>query len=169
MTDIVNHPPHYTQGAVECIEALEAIGIAADYCRGNAIKYLWRLDDKGKSLEDARKAQWYINRLIGYLEAEYAATCSAQNGASSSTVSPNPSNSTASVPNQKKPGCDGSCSAGLTTSESDALPCDVTWPYQVLTSPSETIKVSTVELTDRQKHGIARGLELGTKAAEVAR
>lgn len=70
MSDPVNHPPHYCQGGVECITVLEQLGIARDYCRGNAIKYLWRMADKGKALEDAKKAQWYVNRLVGYLESE---------------------------------------------------------------------------------------------------
>lgn len=68
-SDNVNHPPHYTQGGIECIEAIEAIGIGVDFCRGNAIKYLWRLGSKGESLEDARKAQWYVNRLVDRLAA----------------------------------------------------------------------------------------------------
>jgi hypothetical protein len=70
VSDVVNHPPHYNQGAVECIQALESLGIAKDYCRANALKYLWRMADKGKALEDCRKAQWYVNRLVGYLESE---------------------------------------------------------------------------------------------------
>lgn len=69
-TETVNHPPHYCQGGMECIQALEALGIAEDYCRGNALKYLWRLKDKGKAVEDARKAKWYVERLLGYLEAK---------------------------------------------------------------------------------------------------
>jgi hypothetical protein len=135
MTDIVNKPPHYCQGGVECIEAIEALGIHREYVRANAIKYLWRLNDKGKSLEDARKAQWYINRLVGYLEAEYAATCLTKTGATSSTASQNPLNEQAPAPSLKKPTCEGSCSDGLTGSEPESLPCDVTWPYQVMTSP----------------------------------
>ncbi len=65
--DMVNHPPHYTQGGIECIDALEAAtadltGIEA-VCTANAIKYLWRW--KGKNgVEDLRKAKWYIDRLI---------------------------------------------------------------------------------------------------------
>jgi hypothetical protein len=66
--DIVNTPPHYMQGGIECIEVLEALGLAEHYCHGNAIKYLWRLKEKGKPLEDARKARWYVDRLIGYLQ-----------------------------------------------------------------------------------------------------
>ncbi len=65
--DMVNHPPHYTQGGIECIDALEAAtadltGIEA-VCTANAIKYLWRW--KGKNgVEDLRKAKWYIDWLI---------------------------------------------------------------------------------------------------------
>ena len=66
--DNVNHPPHYTQGGIECIDALAAAtakleGIEA-VCTANAIKYLWRWKDKGGA-EDLRKARWYINRLLG--------------------------------------------------------------------------------------------------------
>lgn len=65
--DAVNHPKHYTQGGIECIDALEAAlgadGVAA-FCRGNAIKYLWRAGAKGDLVEDLRKAAWYINREI---------------------------------------------------------------------------------------------------------
>ena len=44
--DNVNHPSHYTQGGIECIDALKAAtvdltGIEA-VCTANAIKYLWR-------------------------------------------------------------------------------------------------------------------------------
>lgn len=73
MPDMVNHPPHYTASSVECIDALEATlgtdGFLA-YCRGCAIKYLWRSPLKGSMLEDLKKAQWYINRIIAKLEAE---------------------------------------------------------------------------------------------------
>ena len=67
----VDRPPHYTAGAVECIDALESAtanltGIEA-VCTANAIKYLWRWKAKG-GLEDLRKAGWYIKRLISYLE-----------------------------------------------------------------------------------------------------
>lgn len=66
--EIVNHPPHYTTGKVECIDALEAAtvgltGIEA-VCTANAIKYLWRWKKKGGP-EDLKKARWYINRLLG--------------------------------------------------------------------------------------------------------
>jgi hypothetical protein len=66
--DAVHHPPHYTQGAVECIDALEAattglVGVEA-VCTAAVIKYLWRWKRKG-GLEDLQKARWYLDRLIG--------------------------------------------------------------------------------------------------------
>jgi hypothetical protein len=70
MHDPVDHPAHYTQGSIECIEALESLGIGKDFCRGNAMKYLWRLDAKDNPLQDARKALWYVTRLVALLERE---------------------------------------------------------------------------------------------------
>ena len=69
--DMVNHPSHYTQGGIECIDALKAAtvsktGIEA-VCTANAIKYLWRYEEKN-GIEDVKKARWYINRLIKELE-----------------------------------------------------------------------------------------------------
>lgn len=64
--DMVNQPPHYTQGGVECIDGIDAAlgpaGFAA-FCTGNAIKYLWRWRHKG-GVEDLRKARWYLDRAI---------------------------------------------------------------------------------------------------------
>lgn len=66
-TDLVNHPPHYTKGAIECIEAIEECvkGKPATeaYLVGNILKYIWRYENKG-GIEDVKKAQWYLNRLI---------------------------------------------------------------------------------------------------------
>lgn len=69
--DAVNHPAHYTQGGIECIDALTAAttglnGIEA-VCTANAIKYLWRWKLKN-GVEDLKKAQFYINYLINKLE-----------------------------------------------------------------------------------------------------
>lgn len=71
MSDMVQHPQHYNQGGIECIDAIKAAtvgktGIEA-FCVGNAIKYLFRYENKN-GLEDVKKAQWYINRLIQELE-----------------------------------------------------------------------------------------------------
>jgi hypothetical protein len=67
-SDPVSSPSHYAYGSIECIDAIEAMGIGIEFCQGNAVKYLWRLGHKNKPLEDARKAQWYINRLVRILE-----------------------------------------------------------------------------------------------------
>lgn len=69
--DMVNHPQHYTQGGIECIDALKAAtvgkrGIEA-VCVANVIKYLWRYEEKN-GIEDVRKAKWYIERLLMELE-----------------------------------------------------------------------------------------------------
>ena len=63
--DPVNHPSHYCSGDIECIDAIaSALGHDGiiDFCRGNAIKYLWRAGLKGDMGEDLRKAAWYCER-----------------------------------------------------------------------------------------------------------
>ena len=65
--DNVNNPAHYNYGKVECIEAIEESMTSESfrgYLKGNCMKYLWRYERKGKELEDLRKAQWYLDRLI---------------------------------------------------------------------------------------------------------
>lgn len=64
-TDQVNHPKHYTNhpSGVECIDIAEHM----NFCRGNAIKYIWRAGEKGDAVEDLKKALWYINREINRL------------------------------------------------------------------------------------------------------
>ena len=72
--DNVNHPSHYTQGGVECVDAIEAaLGAErfAGYCAGNVIKYVWRYRDKN-GVEDLKKARWYLDRMIAGAEAESA-------------------------------------------------------------------------------------------------
>lgn len=64
--DNVNHPSHYTQGAIECIDAIKEatkglFGIEA-VCTANIIKYVWRWKFKN-GLEDLDKASWYLERL----------------------------------------------------------------------------------------------------------
>lgn len=60
--DPVSHPPHYTAhpSGVECIQITEHMG----FCLGNAMKYIWRADEKGNAIEDLKKARWYIDREI---------------------------------------------------------------------------------------------------------
>lgn len=71
MSDVVNHPDHYCQGGIECIEAIKAsmsFDAFCGYLKGNNIKYLWRYEHKSKRVEDLKKAQWYQNRLIKEVE-----------------------------------------------------------------------------------------------------
>jgi len=66
MNDDINNPAHYNQGGVECIEAIEASMTKEQFCgylKGNILKYMWRFEDKNK-VEDLKKAQWYLNKLI---------------------------------------------------------------------------------------------------------
>ena len=68
--DAVQHPSHYTQGGIECIEAIRASMTAdgfCDYCKGNIIKYIWRWRSKG-GVEDLKKARVYLDWLIQSVE-----------------------------------------------------------------------------------------------------
>ena len=60
--DLVNHPPHYTAhpSGIECIDVVEHMG----FNLGNAVKYIWRADEKGNAVEDLRKAAWYVQREL---------------------------------------------------------------------------------------------------------
>lgn len=64
--DPVNHPAHYTQGAIECIDAIAAQlgpeGFVA-FLRGQLAKYNWRLLAKGDPAENLAKLRWYAERL----------------------------------------------------------------------------------------------------------
>lgn len=65
--DPVNHPPHYTAGGIECIDAIQAALTPEEfrgYCKGNALKYVWRERHKGGA-ESLAKAQWYLKRMEG--------------------------------------------------------------------------------------------------------
>ena len=71
--DMVNHPSHYTQGGIECIDALTAMvtpykDTVAATLAWQVVKYLWRHPFKFNPLEDVKKAQFYLNRLIAHWE-----------------------------------------------------------------------------------------------------
>jgi hypothetical protein len=71
VVDVVNSPPHYKSGGIEAIEGIEAsMGpeAYAGYLKGNIMKYMWRYERKGKPVEDLKKAQWYLGRLIAAQE-----------------------------------------------------------------------------------------------------
>lgn len=69
--DKVNHPNHYTQGKVECIDAIEAATVHKNgldaVCTANIIKYIWRCEHKN-GLEDLKKARWYLEKMIQHNE-----------------------------------------------------------------------------------------------------
>jgi hypothetical protein len=65
MTDNVYNPPHYKQGGIECIEAIQAALTEEEfrgYCKGNAMKYIWRERHKGGK-ESVEKAAWYLDYM----------------------------------------------------------------------------------------------------------
>lgn len=66
MSDPINHPTHYTAhpSGIECIQVTEHM----NFCIGNAVKYLWRVDLKGDPIENLKKAAWYIEREIARRE-----------------------------------------------------------------------------------------------------
>ncbi len=64
--DTVQRPAHYNQSGIECIDAIAASMSAEEfqaYLKGNVQKYLWRYQHKN-GLEDVKKAEWYLNRLV---------------------------------------------------------------------------------------------------------
>lgn len=66
MTSKVDHPSHYTQGGIECIDAIRAALTPEEfrgYCKGNIIKYAWRERYKGGD-EDIRKLSEYAKFAI---------------------------------------------------------------------------------------------------------
>ena len=69
MNDMINNPTHYNTSEIECIDAIEAM-LGDDfpaYLQGNITKYIWRFKHKN-GVEDLKKAQWYLNKLITQYE-----------------------------------------------------------------------------------------------------
>jgi len=66
--DNVNHPTHYNVGKIEVIDVIDDWNLG--FCLGNTIKYIGRAGhkDKTKTIEDLKKAAWYLNRHIENLE-----------------------------------------------------------------------------------------------------
>jgi len=63
----VHSPKHYNEEDIEAIDAIKAalgVGFPA-YCRGNALKYIWRALYKGQERQDIEKAIWYLRISIG--------------------------------------------------------------------------------------------------------
>jgi hypothetical protein len=72
------NPDHYKTSSIECIDVMAEISLNSD---GNlngyethlwltAFKYLWRLCGKDTPLLNAKKARWYLDKLIESLENE---------------------------------------------------------------------------------------------------
>lgn len=68
MSDAINHPSHYTSGKYETIKVIEDWKLS--YHLGNTVKYISRAGHKDptKTVEDLKKARWYLNRYIKLLE-----------------------------------------------------------------------------------------------------
>lgn len=71
-SDPVNHPEHYQSEAqcecgksIECIQVIEHMSLNV----GNAVKYLWRHGKKDDTIQDLKKAAWFVAREIKRLEA----------------------------------------------------------------------------------------------------
>lgn len=64
----VSHPSHYTDGEIEVIDYIEDKKL--NFNLGNVVKYVSRAGkkDKDKTVEDLKKASWYLNREISNLE-----------------------------------------------------------------------------------------------------
>lgn len=69
--EMVNHPDHYNNGNMECIDGMVgAFGKDAviEFCKINAFKYLWRLGLKDDDTQEVGKIKWYLDK---YLELKY--------------------------------------------------------------------------------------------------
>jgi hypothetical protein len=64
----IAHPEHYggKENPYEAIKVIEAWGL--DFCFGNVVKYISRAWKKKNTIEDLKKAQWYLNRKINQME-----------------------------------------------------------------------------------------------------
>lgn len=64
--DKVNQPNHYTNGSIECIDAIRS-ALTEDefrgYVKGNVMKYVWRERYKNGN-EDLMKARKYLDFLL---------------------------------------------------------------------------------------------------------
>ena len=70
--DNVNHPVHYTNTSIECIDAMtetQGDNAVINFCVCNAFKYLWRHNSKN-GFEDIRKAAWYLNKAVSLYDSE---------------------------------------------------------------------------------------------------
>jgi len=67
VNDPVNSPPHYKNGKMETIEIMEnqmSVDRFLGYLEGSIIKYISRYEHKKNPLEDLKKAEWFLKKLI---------------------------------------------------------------------------------------------------------
>ena len=67
MANKINHPDYYNNNGIECIECIcAALGDdgAAEFCIGNALKYIYRHKYKESPVDDIKKAIWYLNKWL---------------------------------------------------------------------------------------------------------
>ncbi len=68
--DNVNNPSHYTAGGIETLDYIKAkVKDYPSYAAGNILKYVSRYEHKN-GVEDLKKAQFYLNDLIEWMESE---------------------------------------------------------------------------------------------------
>ncbi|WP_260445301.1 DUF3310 domain-containing protein [Listeria booriae] len=68
--DTVNNPSHYKTGGIETLDYIKAkVNDYPSYTVGNIIKYITRYEHKN-GIEDLKKAQFYLNDLIKWMEGE---------------------------------------------------------------------------------------------------
>lgn len=68
--NLINHPQHYggEENPYEAIKVIEAWGL--DFCLGNTVKYISRAGKKENTVQDLKKAIWYLERKVAQLEKE---------------------------------------------------------------------------------------------------
>jgi hypothetical protein len=68
-TEAINHPAHYggADNPYEAIKVIEAWGLG--FHLGNTVKYIARAGKKDPTLQDLKKARWYLDRQIATMEA----------------------------------------------------------------------------------------------------
>jgi Protein of unknwon function (DUF3310) len=72
MKETVHHPLHYggEDNPYEAIKVIEAHSLG--FCLGNVVKYILRAPHKGSTLDDLKKARWYLDHEIQSQEKEKA-------------------------------------------------------------------------------------------------
>lgn len=68
--DMIESPPHYRQGTIEVIDAIEGMGLGDDWLLAHVVRYVARCRHKGRELEDLRKARFYLDRKIKQVEGK---------------------------------------------------------------------------------------------------